>query len=135
MRFSLTKPVRKYRNLLDFIVGHEGRDPRIPQWYASGLGPCPRCGGRGRVTAPDWVPCPVEGNKMADWVDCQNCKGTGSVPLSHWKPAYNEYRAEFSRELAAWENDLARYKDLESRISEEDARDIARLCSFDEMAK
>jgi hypothetical protein len=59
------------------------------QARANGSYRCPECGGSGQVVAPDEVPDPCEGYKMARRIKCGGCNGTGSVTL---KQIQQEYR-------------------------------------------
>jgi hypothetical protein len=54
---------------------------------------CEACSGGGRVVAPWETPCPVEGHKLSDRIDCDKCQGTGIGTETEARARYRRLKA------------------------------------------
>ena len=61
--------------------------------------PCLACDAKGWVYDPNDPPCPVEGNKMRDRIDCPWCKGTGEGKKTDLQEAYKQQRLRHLKRL------------------------------------
>lgn len=68
-----------------------------------GAATCRKCLGNKRIVAPDEVPDPIEGYKMARRVTCPLCDGTGVDPdPEHWLKEYRKAKRKHADDVKFW---------------------------------
>jgi hypothetical protein len=55
---------------------------------------CKNCYGSGWMYDPKSKPCPVEGMKLADKVNCTKCNGTGDMGKEAFDLLYEKYKRD-----------------------------------------
>lgn len=85
---------------------------------------CIECDGSGRVLHPDALCDPAEGYKMAEHVNCQECRGTGMGTEKLWRKFYLEQKRSYAAQRKK-ETNRARLR--KSAIAKLTAEELAAL--------
>jgi hypothetical protein len=120
------KPVKKYKNLLDFYKGY---------FYLSNtnfiktIGTeyiCHVCSGHGKIKdQSQW--CTVEGLKDADWITCTKCNGTKTLTKYYYKEKYEEYLKTYRESLALYKKEMTLYSSIRKKLNKEELEFIDKV--------
>ena len=108
------RPQRPYRNLAEFCAKRAWPGRRaVP---GETFYPCLTCLGRTWVYDPHDPPCPVEGNKMRNTLQCEACGGTGRSSREACSAAYRKVIAEWKEKATRYDRLAALRKEALSRL-------------------
>lgn len=109
------KPQRPAKNFREWVSKLRGFDK-------TNQTPCPHCGASGCVRPHDAYNDPVEGYKLAGWVDCGFCAGTGRVHELILRAEYREIISGWKARYKIWQECEAKKHAALAKLSAEDKR-------------
>lgn len=83
---------------------------------------CTCCLGSGRIKDHSQRDV-IEGLKLADWIPCPKCGGSGTIPREEVIKNYKEDTVDRYREaMIRYKKDIAMYKSIVSKLTKEEIR-------------
>lgn len=111
------KPIKKYKTIVELYknLTYNCSDKSKSDY----LWICYVCRGYGKIKDRSQY-CPIEGLKMADYIQCPVCSGKKGLNREFYQEKFKEYLTKYENELQLYYRNIKFYESIKSKLSKEE---------------